>query len=256
VTSKSTCLISSDPKENERPEKHSVAPANESRLAASFAHEINNPLQSLTNLLHLMAEEEATLSGEVRHYLTLAREEAGRISQIVHAAMNRFGSAADREEANVPEILDSVLRFYRSRFESQGILVTAHYFCPDGNLSVYASSLRQMFSNLLLNAADAMPNGGKIHTKISKAHEWTGQQRRGLRVTFGDDGCGIASDDLQKILEPFFTTKGASGNGIGLSLVRETVQKHDGALRVRSCTKARRSGSVFSVFLPAVIRSD
>ena len=251
MTSKSICLISSDPTDGGRPEKHSAAPANESRLAASFAHEINNPLQSLTNLLHLMADEEATLSGEVRHYLTLAREEAGRISQIAHAAMNRFGSAAEREEANVPEILDSVLRFYRSRFESQGILVTAHYCCPDGNLSVYANALRQMFSNLLLNAADAMPNGGKIHTKISKAHEWTGEQRRGLRVTFGDDGCGIASDDLRKILEPFFTTKGASGNGIGLSLVRDTVQKHDGALRVRSSTKARRSGSVFSIFLPA-----
>ena len=94
-----------------------------------------------------------------------------------------------------------------------------------------------------------MPNGGKIHTKISKAHEWTGQRR--LRVTFGDDGCGIATDDLQKILEPFFTTKGASGNGIGPSLVRETVQKHDGALRVRSSTKGGRSGSVFSIFLPA-----
>jgi len=109
-----------------------------------------------------------------------------------------------------------------------------------------------MFSNLLLNAADAMPNGGKIHTRISKAQEWTGQQRRGLRVTFGDDGCGIATDALQKILEPFFTTKGVSGNGIGLSLVKDTVQKHDGALRVRSSTKPGRSGSVFSIFLPAV----
>ena len=131
MTSKSIGLISSDPKENGRPEKHSAASANDSRLAASFAHEINNPLQSLTNLLHLMAEEETTLSGEVRHYLTLAREEAGRISQIAHAAMNGFGNSAGREEANVPEILDSVLRFYRSRFESQGILVTAHYCCPD-----------------------------------------------------------------------------------------------------------------------------
>jgi two-component system CheB/CheR fusion protein len=97
-----------------------------------------------------------------------------------------------------------------------------------------------------------MPNGGgKIHTKISKAHEWNGRQRLGLRVTFGDNGCGIATDDLQRILEPFFTTKGASGNGIGLSLVKDTVQKHDGVLRVRSSTKPGRSGSIFSIFLPA-----
>lgn len=250
MTSKSICLVSSDPRNGGRSEPESAAPANESRLAASFAHEINNPLQSLINLLHL-TEAEATLTTEGRRYLRLAREEAQRISQIARAAMNGFGNAAGREEANVPEILDSVLRFYKSRFDSQGISVTSHYCCPDGNLSVCVSALRQMFSNLLLNAADAMPNGGKIHTKISQAHEWTGQQRRGLRVTFGDDGCGIAKDDLRKIVEPFFTTKGASGNGIGLSLVKDSVQKHDGALRVRSSTKAGRSGTVFSIFLPA-----
>jgi signal transduction histidine kinase len=234
-----------------RPEKCSVvAPANTSGLAASFAHEINNPLQSLINLLHLLEEEETSLTDEGRNYLTLARDEAQRISHIAHAAMNGFGNAAGREEANVPEILDSVLRFYRSRFESQRILVTSHYCCPDGNLSVYVNALRQMFSNLLLNAADAMPNGGKIHTKISKAQEWAGQRRRGLRVTFADNGCGIATDDRQRILEPFFTTKGTSGNGIGLSLVKDTVQKHDGGLRVRSSTKPGRRGSVFSIFLP------
>jgi two-component system CheB/CheR fusion protein len=160
-------------------------------------------------------------------------------------------SAAGPEDANVPEILDSVLEFYKSRFESQGIVVSAHYCCPDGNLLVYAGALRQMFSNLLLNAVDAMPEGGEIHTKVSSAHEWAGRLRRGLRVTFGDNGCGVAKHDLQRILEPFFTTKGVSGNGIGLSLVNDTVRKHDGALRVRSSTKPGRSGSVFSVFLPA-----
>src|SRR5579872_3370579 len=91
VTGKSICLILGDPRDDGRPEKHSAAPANENRLAASFAHEINNPLQSLVNLLHLMGEEEATLTDEVRHYLTLAREEANRISQIARAAMNGFG---------------------------------------------------------------------------------------------------------------------------------------------------------------------
>jgi len=251
VTSKLIPLRSSIPTKSGTPESDSSAPASEGRVAASFAHEINNPLQSLINLLHLMDEEGAALTADGRHYLMLAQDEAQRLSQIAHAAMDGFGHAATREEANVPEILDSVLRFYRSRFKSQGILVTAHYCCPDGNLHVYASALRQMFSNLLLNAADAMPKGGKIHTKISKAHEWTGQHRRGLRVTFGDNGCGIPMDDLQRILEPFFTTKGVSGNGIGLSVVNDTVQKHEGAMRVRSSTKAGRSGSIFSIFLPA-----
>lgn len=144
-----------------------------------------------------------------------------------------------------------MLQFYTSRFEFHRIVVIDHYCCPDGNLLVYPNALRQMFSNLLLNAVDAMPNGGKICTKISSAQEWTGRQRRGLRITVGDNGCGIATDDLQKILEPFFTTKGASGNGIGLSFVKDTVRSHDGVLRVRSSTKLGRTGSVFSIFLPA-----
>jgi two-component system CheB/CheR fusion protein len=232
-----------------RAKRNAAAPTIESKVAASFAHEINNPLQSLVNLLHLL-EAEAILTIDGRRYLALAREEAQRVSQIAHTAMNRLASSAGPADANVPEILDSVLEFYKSRFESQGIVVSAHYCCPDGNLLVYAGALRQMFSNLLLNSADAMPQGGEIHTKVSSAHEWAGRLRRGLRITFGDNGCGIAKDDLQRILEPFFTTKGVSGNGIGLSLVRDTVQKHDGALRVRSTTKLGRSGSVFSVFLP------
>ncbi|PYX95875.1 MAG: hypothetical protein DMG63_18115 [Acidobacteria bacterium] len=189
MTSKLIPLRSSIPTKSGTPESDSSAPASEGRVAASFAHEINNPLQSLINLLHLMDEEGAALTADGRHYLMLAQDEAQRLSQIAHAAMDGL--------------------------------------------------------------ADAMPKGGKIHTKISKAHEWTGQHRRGLRVTFGDNGCGIPMDDLQRILEPFFTTKGVSGNGIGLSVVNDTVQKHEGAMRVRSSTKAGRSGSIFSIFLPA-----
>jgi two-component system, chemotaxis family, CheB/CheR fusion protein len=238
------------PRNGERRQQLSALPPSESKVAASFAHDINNPLQSLINLLHLI-ETETILTADSRRYIALAREEARRISHITHAAMDGFGNAEGPEDANVPEILDSVLQFYTSRFEFLRIVVSDHYCCPDGNLLVYPNALRQMFSNLLLNAVDAMPNGGKICTKISSAQEWTGRQRRGLRITVGDNGCGIATDDLQKILEPFFTTKGASGNGIGLSLVKDTVRSHDGVLRVRSSTKPGRTGSVFSIFLPA-----
>jgi two-component system, chemotaxis family, CheB/CheR fusion protein len=108
-----------------------------------------------------------------------------------------------------------------------------------------------MFSNLLLNAADAMPDGGKMQARISLAHEWSGRMRRGLRLTLADNGSGIAAKDLPRILDPFFSTKGAAGNGIGLSLVNNTVQKHHGVLHVRSSTRPGRSGTVFEVFLPA-----
>jgi two-component system CheB/CheR fusion protein len=108
-----------------------------------------------------------------------------------------------------------------------------------------------MFTNLLLNAADAMPAGGKMQARVSNAHESGGQRRRGLRLILADNGKGIAAKDLPRILDPFFSTKGAAGNGIGLSLVNNTVQKHHGVLRVRSSTKPGRSGTVFVIFLPA-----
>jgi two-component system CheB/CheR fusion protein len=150
----------------------------------------------------------------------------------------------------VPKLLGAVIDFYKARFESRGISVNTRY-CHHGNLAVLAGPLRQVFSNLLLNAADAMPKGGRLYARVSAAHEWAGQERRGLRVTLADTGCGISADKLPKILLPFFTTKGPAGNGLGLSLVKDVVQKHRGVLRIRSSTKPGHSGSVFTIFLPA-----
>jgi two-component system CheB/CheR fusion protein len=226
-----------------------VQHSDESMFAAAFAHEINNPLTALLNLLYLIKADDS-LSKTSRQYLTLAEAEAHRISEITHATMNELRGTVGRQKTNVPKLLRHVLAFYKSRLDSRGISVKARY-CPECDLRVYPSALRQTFSNLLLNASDAMRRGGKLHARVSIAKEWAGQKRHGLRVTFADNGCGIREEDLPRILEPFFTTKGSAGTGIGLSLVRETVQKHGGALRVRSSTKRGRSGSIFSIFLPA-----
>lgn len=232
-----------------RAELHPELQRDGHKLEASLAHEINNPLESLLNLFYLM-EAEASLTDEVRRYLVLAREEARRISQITHGAMQRFQHTEGRENTNIPSLLRSVVDFYRTRFENRGISIATRY-CRDGELAVYEAPLRQTFSNLLLNASDAMPNGGKLQARVSIAHETAGQKRHGVRVTVADNGCGISANDMSRIWQPFFTTKGAAGNGIGLSFVRETVQKHDGVLRVRSSTKQGHSGSVFTIFLPS-----
>jgi signal transduction histidine kinase len=107
-----------------------------------------------------------------------------------------------------------------------------------------------MLSNLLLNAAAATPAGGTLYARVSRAHEWSRKDRHGLRVTVADNGSGIAADNLSRIFEPFFSTKGSAGSGMGLSLVRDVVRRHDGLLRVRSSTQPGRSGTVFTVFLP------
>lgn len=227
-----------------------IPPGNTERaLLASLVHEINNPLESLLNILYLL-ESEAALTEEGRQHLALAREEIRRISQITHEGLDRFREATHPQETNVPRLLDSVLELYKSRLESHGVTVLARY-CRNANLRVYAGPLRQTFSNLLLNAADAIHSGGTVHVRVAAGHEWTGQKRSGLRVTFADNGCGIAAADLSRISQPFFTTKGSDGNGLGLSLVSEVVHKHQGVLRVRSTTKPGRSGTVFTMFLPA-----
>jgi signal transduction histidine kinase len=232
-----------------RTERRSAASGAEGKLAASIAHEISNPLDALLNLLYLL-ESEATLTVKGHHYLMLAREEVDRVSQIAHTALRDFRDTPCPKDTSVPRLLGAVVDFYQSRFDSQGISVKTRY-CHHGNLAVYAGPLRQVFSNLLLNAADAMPKGGRLYARVAAAHEWTGKERRGLRVTLADTGCGIPADKLPKILLPFFTTKGPAGNGLGLSLVKDIVQKHRGVLRIRSSTKPGRSGSVFSIFLPA-----
>lgn len=222
-------------------------PAEADNGISTLAHEINNPLEAL-HQLHYLIEQDGTLSQQGRQYLALACDEVKRISQILHAAME-LRDSGDPQDTDVPELLRSVLHFYKSRFDSQEISVSTRYR-SGAHLSAYPHQLRQMCANLLLNAADAMPRGGKIYARISPAHEWKDEQRRGLRLTFADTGCGIATKNLARIWDPFFTTKGSAGNGIGLSLVKNTVQKHHGVLRVRSSTRAGHSGTVFSIFLP------
>ena len=217
-------------------------------LAMSIAHEISNPLDALLNLLYLV-ESEAALTDAGRHYLMQAREEVDRIAQIAHTALKELRDTHSRLRENVPNLLEAVITLYKSRFDAQKISIFTRY-PVNGNLAVHSGPLRQMFSNLLLNAADAMPEGGRLHARVSAAQEWAGKKRRGLRVTVADNGSGMAPDTLRNVFQLFFTTKGASGNGVGLSLVQEVVRKHDGTLRVRSSTRAGHSGSVFAIFLP------
>jgi len=214
---------------------------------SSLAHEINNPLEAL-HQLHYLIEQEGSLREKGRRYLAMAREEVQRISRILHAAME-LRDSGDPEDTDLPELLRSVLSFYKSRFDSHKISIHARYR-KGAHLSGYPHQLRQMCANLLLNAADAMPNGGKMYARIGPAHEWKGDHKAGLRLTFADTGTGISPKNLARMWDPFFTTKGAAGNGIGLSLVKNTVQKHHGVLRVRSSTTPGRSGTVFSIFLP------
>jgi signal transduction histidine kinase len=225
-------------------------PTTESKLVASLAHEINNPLDSVRNLLYLIAAE-ATLTERGHHYLKLAEEEIQRVSQIARGALDRYRESAFPVKTNVPELLDSVIDLYGARFASRNVLVKTRY-CSSAEIAIYSGPMRQVFSNLLLNAADAMPGGGQLQARTRASRERSGKKRYGLQVTIADNGCGISEENLQEIFEPSFSTKGSAGSGLGLALVKDVVRKHDGSLRVRSSTRSGRSGSVFTIFLPAV----
>jgi signal transduction histidine kinase len=217
-------------------------------LSPSIAHDINNPLAVLGNLLYLV-ESEPNLTENGRRCLKLAREEIQRLTSLVRESLDGFHDTAPRQETSIPKLLDEIIELYRARFDDSGIAVETRYR-SDGCLSAFPQQLRRAFSNLLLNAAAAVPLGGTIKLRVCRAHEWSTEARRGLRVTFADNGSGITHDDLPKIFQPFFSTKGARGSGMGLSIVKEAVNQHAGALHVRSTTRPGRSGSAFAIFLP------
>src|SRR5690349_18731956 len=209
-------------------------------LPASAAHEIKNPLDSLLNLLYLL-EGEATLTDNGQRYLTLAKEEVRRVSQIAHETLDKSKVLLMPERTNVGELFAAVLDFYKQRLDSAGVTVQTRYSCGE-KIRVYAGQLRQALSNLLLNAVEALPEGGKIQARVSAGREWSGKKRRGVRVTIADNGSGIPSTMVQEIFQRFFTTK-PCGNGLGLSLVKDVMQKHKGLLRVRSSTQRSRHGT-------------
>jgi two-component system CheB/CheR fusion protein len=216
---------------------------------ASLAHEINNPLDAICNLLYLV-EGEPHLSDSGRRYLQIAHEEILRLAAVVRDTVGQYRDTARRQEINIPLLLDEVLELYKARLDAKHIAVKTRY-CVGGNFFALSSQLHGAFSNLLLNAADALSAGGTIQVRVCRAHEWSGAARKGLRVTFADNGCGMRTEHLARIFQPFFSTKGESGRGMGLAVVKDAVRRNGGVLRVRSTTRPGRSGSVFAMFLPA-----
>jgi signal transduction histidine kinase len=229
------------------------APPTTGRSLTSALHEINNPLESLLNLLYLI-EADSGISQESRDHLKMAQAEVVRVSRIAQGAMKRRPRRETAEETDVAELLSSVMELHKPKLDRHNVSTSTRNQ-EHATAIIYPEQMRQVFSNLLLNAIDAMPTGGKIFARISKTQEWCGQERPGVRITIADTGTGIAADILSRVREPFFSTKGAYGNGMGLAIVQEIVAYHQGRLKIRSSTQSGKSGSVFSIFIPATGRA-
>jgi PAS domain S-box-containing protein len=219
------------------------------RLAATIAHEINNPLEAITNLLFLILSA-PNLPPYIAEYARIAQAELERVTHITRQTLAFHRHSPDPEPLRVDELLDSVLFLHSRRAESKGIEITRE-LDHDGQIIGYASELRQVISNLFSNAVEACPAGGRLRLRAYRSREYNNSRKTGVRIVIADSGNGIPRQNIQRIFEPFYTTKGEKGSGLGLWVSQGIISKHGGYINVRSSTSNERSGTVFSIFLPA-----
>ena len=217
------------------------------RLAASISHEINNPLEAVTNLLYLIRKEPELLP-HTKNYLLLAESELARVSQIAAQTL-RFHRQSTKAQAVTPsELIDSVVSLYQGRLANSGIeVVHDHGFATA--VTCYEGDIRQVLNNLVGNAIDSMRTGGKLVVRTRNAMCWK-DGREGVRITIADTGHGMSRAVARRIFEAFYTTKGLNGTGLGLWISHGIVEKHHGRLDVRSKDNGAQTGTVFSLFLP------
>ena len=216
------------------------------RLAASISHEINNPLEAVTNLLYLL--DKAPQQPESRIYITTAQQELARVSQIVTHTLRFHRQSTGPRPISVEDLLEPALGLYRGRLTNSNIdLLLQHRGA--GAVICYEGDIRQVLNNLISNAIDSMRTGGRLIIRTSKSRLWSSDVP-GIRITLADTGKGMVPEVIQHIFEPFYTTKGINGTGLGLWISLGIVVKHHGLLQVRSRTRGGKSGTVFSLFLP------
>jgi signal transduction histidine kinase len=196
------------------------------RLASTVAHEINNPLESVTNLLFL-AQASQSLDSETQIYLATAERELARLSNITRLTLGFVRTSASADETEVAEVVNEVLSIFNHRFDTKNVKVERHYE-PEVSITIAPHELRQIVTNLIANAADAV-GLEHAHIRIRIAREG---EKAVLEVE--DNGEGIDPTHLPRIFEAFFSTKEEVGTGIGLWVTRELVEKNGGHIYAHS----------------------
>jgi two-component system NtrC family sensor kinase len=216
------------------------------RLASSMAHEINNPLEAVTNLLYLSRQHSE--NEDVKRWLDEADLELRRVSNIANQTL-RFHKQSSRPQATTcASLFNTTLNIYESRIKNAGIVVEKRKRANEP-VECFEGDIRQVLSNVVTNAIDAMPTGGRLIVRSREGTDWkTG--RRGLVLTLADSGTGIDPDTQAKMFEAFFTTKGIGGSGLGLWISADIMQRHEGKIAIRSSQKPGCSGTVVTLFIP------
>ena len=216
------------------------------RLASSISHEINNPLEAVTNLLYLLKSE--NLSPDGAEYLAAAERELARVSHIATHTLRFHRQSTKATETGAAEMIDPILALHQGRIRSSAIKIEKEYR-TDAKVLCFDGEIRQVLNNLIGNSIDAMWRGGRLVLRSQLGTDWRNGQK-GLCITIADTGDGMTEVTKRRLFEAFFTTKGMKGTGLGLWISAEIVRKHGGRLRFRSNPKVGESGTVFQLFLP------
>lgn len=229
------------------------------QLASSIAHEINNPLEAVINLLYLVRTAESM--DDVKTYAMLAEAELARMSDITLQTLRFHRQQTDPAPVDLNETIPAVLRLYTARFNSRKVMLKLRLL-PTTKPVLLEGDLRQVLNNLIRNAYDAMPTGGKLHVRLRKSTcERTGLA--GVRITIADTGTGFLPRIRKHLFEPFHTSKDATGTGLGLWISKGIIDKHHGRIQLRSRLAETKAlppvnapaqipphGTVFALWLP------
>lgn len=218
------------------------------RLAATIAHEINNPLEAMTNLLYLI-QTSPDLPEEAQRHVKTADAELKRVAHITRQSLGFYRETTGPVSASISELLDASIDLLQAKIAAKKVVIHREW---SGDLILHAvpGELRQVFSNLLANAVDALEPGGHLRIRAREHRCDLSLAGRCIRVTFADNGRGINRELRSSIFDPFFSTKGNLGTGLGLWVTKQIVEKHGGSIRMRSRCDVEKSGTVFSVTLP------
>lgn len=220
------------------------------RLAATVAHEINNPLAAVVNLIYLIKNSPG-LPASVSQYAKAAEEELNRISSLTRQTLGFYREERGAAAIQLGALAGNLIALFSSKARNKAVNIRLQVR-SDPKVQAVTGEMRQLLANLLGNSIDAVPRNGSILVRVSSATRWRNNVRQpGVRLTIADSGPGIPAAIRARIFEPFFTTKESVGTGLGLWICKNIVEQHNGSLRMRTCTDPGKSWTVFSVFVPA-----